>query len=121
MLRRVGIARRRVRFARSICRACSLRARQFVTHHVTSPPSFTGLRKAYSITSSAITCPDCKNHVTLLVLIRSNSVNMPLQRFLSLAVIILALASIPGGTRADPVANFYRNKDLRLIIAASIG
>src|SRR5580693_5013306 len=45
---------------RSICRACSLRARQFVTHHVTSPPSFTGLRKAYSITSSAITCPDCK-------------------------------------------------------------
>jgi tripartite-type tricarboxylate transporter receptor subunit TctC len=46
---------------------------------------------------------------------------MPLQRFLSLAVIILALASIPGGTRADPVADFYRNKDLRLIIAASIG
>ena len=34
MLRRVGIARRRVRFARSICRACSLRARQFVTDSV---------------------------------------------------------------------------------------
>ena len=43
------------------------------------------------------------------------------QRFLSLAVIILALASIAGGTRADPVADFYRIEDLRLIIAASIG
>ena len=43
------------------------------------------------------------------------------QRFLSLAVIILVVASIPGGARADPVADFYRNKDLRLIIAGSVG
>ena len=44
--------------------------------------------------------------------------------WLALTIGVLALALVGSATRAaraDPVADFYRGKDVRLIISASVG